>query len=397
MKETISVIVPLYYGKRYIPDMILQLENCADNTENYKIQLIFSNDSPEQKIEDKYDSAKICIKVIHADNNAGIHKARVRGLQNSDGEYILFLDQDDRITPDYFKCQLSKIGTADAVVCNAVSGDRIKYDLDRPLWKAVSRHSMVNEGNMILSPGQVLLRRSAIPKSWIENIIQENGADDWFLWLCMHSERKRFAIAQEALFIREVHYYNASSNSRKMALSEQEAIRMIEEESILQESERKILKALLPKLQEKRIKENEKWRQMFLILNDWFRVCNCGKSIALYLKKKYIKKIAIYGYGYLGKTLLENMESEDFEVAYIIDKNAAFLNLDKKCRTLEEPLGSVDGVIISLLRDSLPDENDDPQAFKGRISSGHIILERKIRQKVETDVIWLEDIIACMK
>lgn len=378
MTDTVSVIVPLYYGKNYILHIITQLENCVGKAKKYKIQLILSNDSPEEAIESTYHSSMISIKVIQAECNGGIHKARVRGLKNSDGTYILFLDQDDRITQDYFESQFSKIGTADAVVCNAVSGGRIKYNLDRPLYKTISRQCMVNEGNMILSPGQVLLRREAIPESWIKNIMQNNGADDWLLWLCMHSEGKQFACNQEVLFLREVHYHNASTNSRKMTLSEQEAVKIVEENHLLHSNERQILKDLLPKLHENRVKENEKWKQMFLILNDWFQICNCGKSISCYLKKQGIKRMAIYGYGYLGKTLLENLEAENVEVDYVIDKNAAFLNLDKKCRTLEDGLDPVDGIIISLIKSDLD-------------------LEKKIKEKIQTNVLWLEDIIISLQ
>lgn len=201
MRKVISVIVPLYFGKCYIKSMISRIERCADETKDYEIQLVFSNDAPEEMIENVYDSSRISIKIINADCNAGIHKARINGLQNSVGDYILFLDQDDEIKQNYFVSQLSKIGTADAVVCSAVSGGRIKYNTDRPLDKAVSRKCMIEEGNMILSPGQVLIRRRAIPDSWTNHVMQQNGADDWLLWLCMHSENREFAINDEVLFL----------------------------------------------------------------------------------------------------------------------------------------------------------------------------------------------------
>lgn len=378
MKKVISVIVPLYYGKCYIESMISQLEKCADETKDYKIQLVFFNDAPEQMIEDIYDSDKISIRIINAEYNGGIHKARVKGLQSSNGNYILFLDQDDRVRKNYFSSQLSQISDRDAVVCGALSGGKVKYNLDRPLDKTISRQNMVNEGNLILSPGQVLLRREAIPMSWIESCVQNNGADDWLLWLCMHSEGKRFTINQEILFIREVHYHNASTHTLEMSMSEQEVVSVIEKKHLLSEEERNTLKALLPELQKKRIKESEKWKQMFLIQNDWFWLCNHEKSMVCYLKKRNIQKVAIYGYGYLGKTLLEYLEREKVEVACIIDKNAAFLEVEKKCCTLEDMHEPIEGVIISLLK------------------NGNFNLEDRIRAIVHTDVVWLEDIVAEM-
>lgn len=376
MKKAISVIVPLYFGKCYIESVVSQIEKCADEIKDYEMQLVFSNDAPEETIEDIYVSSKISIKIINTDHNAGIHKARINGLQNSDGNYILFLDQDDKIKQNYFVSQLSKIGTADAVVCGAVSGGRIKYNIDRPLDKAISRKCMINEGNMILSPGQVLIRREAVPDSWTKNVMQQNGADDWLLWLCMHFENRKFATNDEVLFTREVHYSNASFDSQKMTVSEKEVVKIIEQEHLLCAEERRCLRELLPKLQENRMRENQKWKKMFLILNDWFLVCNRGGSITDYLKNKGFKKIAVYGYGYLGKTLCENLKNENTEVSYVIDKNAAFLEINQKCCTIDTALEAVDAVIVTL------------------VSENRNELNGRLREKFSAEVFWLEDIIS---
>lgn len=372
--ETISVIVPLYKGYKYIADLIDQMEKCAEISRDCKIELIFSNDDPQHLIPENIVSEKIAVKTVNTDMNNGIHRARIKGFLHSCGDYVLFLDQDDKVTPEYFHSQLKEIGSSDAVVCNALSGGRLKYNTDRPLYKTIRRESMINEGNMILSPGQVLLRRDAIPKSWIEETIKNNGADDWFLWLCMHSEGKRFAVNSEVLFIREVHYHNASLDSTRMSMSEQEVVKIIEENHLLQAEERNRLRELLPKLQEIRIRENEKWKKMFLIQNDWFRISNRGLSIAHYLEDRKVKKIAIYGYGYLGKTLLENLEHENIEVSYVIDKNAAFLSLDKKCYTVGDTLEQVDAVIITLMSDNN-------------------VIEDRLKEKLDGKIFWLEDMI----
>lgn len=378
--KKISIIVPLYNGDGYLLHIIEQAEKCAEVSGDYKIELVFSNDSPAAPILSDFTTDKIDIKVLNTNKNRGIHGARVRGFLNSSGAYILFLDQDDKIVPEFFQSQLESIGSADAVVCNAVvgnnvSGGRIKYNTDRPLYKAADRKSMVNEGCMILSPGQVLLCREAVPQSWIKNIMRNNGADDWFLWLCMHSEGKKFVINPEILFIREVHYHNTSFDTLKMAASEQEAVRIIEQECLLQEDERTVLRELLPKLQEKRIKENEKFKKMFMIQNDWLRAYNRGKSVADYLESRQIKKIAVYGCGYLGKTLLESLEKSDIEISYVIDKNADFLDVGKRCYTLGDTLGRVDAIIVTIMLNNREAANV------------------QLNKKLDAKIFWLEDII----
>ncbi len=377
-KHKLSVITPLYHGEKYISILVAQIEACAQYISDIGLELVLSNDAPNEYIKDTFPSALISVKVINTDKNRGIHGARVRGLLHSSGDYILFLDQDDMIVPKYFSSQLKAIGSADAVVCNALSGGMVKYNTDRPLYKTADRKSMINDGNMILSPGQVLLRREAIPKSWTQNIMCNNGADDWFLWLCMHSEGKRFVINQQPLFIREVHYQNASFDSLRMAASEQETVALIEREHLLKTEERNALRKLLPQLQEKRIKENEKFKKMFLIQNDWFGASRRGLSIADYLINRQIRKVAVYGYGYLGRSLLEDLEKSNIEIAYVIDKNAKFLEIIEKCCTLEDTLEQVDAVIVTM------------------VSSARNIVENVLKEKIDAEIIWLEEMVLDM-
>ncbi len=375
---SISIIIPVYRGLQYLPKLVACIEACVEYIPGISLELILSNDSPDEPLPNKIISSLISIRVLNTDQNRGIHDARVRGLQNSTGDYILFLDQDDRIVPEYFHSQLYAICSADAVVCNALSGGRLRYNTDRPLYKAADRKCMINEGCMILSPGQVLIRRTAIPRVWVENLMHHNGADDWLLWLCMHSAEKKFAINQDVLFIRDVHYHNASFDSLKMAASEREAVEIIETRKQLKEEERKVLKELLPEIQERRIKETEKFKRMFFLQNDWFSVMNKGETIAGYLSKRQVKKLAIYGYGYLGKTLLENLKKSNIVVSYVIDKNADYLEAGVKCCTLENAFEKVDAVIVAFMSDCRK------------------MVDVEIGQKLDAKIFWLEDIVSDM-
>lgn len=372
---SISVIVPLYHGKKYISELTAGIEACMKYIPGADLELIFSNDAPDEELENDFSSSGVLIRLLNTDQNRGIHGARVRGFLHSRGEYIVFLDQDDKIVPEYFQSQLDAIGSADAVVCGAISAGRLKYNVDRPLDKAANRECMVREGNMILSPGQVLIRRNAVPESWLRNIMQNNGADDWFLWLCMHVDGRQFAVNDKPLFIREVHYQNASFDSLKMAASEREAVGIIEHEKLLRKEERDALRRLLTRLQEERIKENEKFKKMFLVQNDWFRVVSRGLSVASYLMDRQVKKAAVYGYGYLGKALLEDLEAGDVEVSYVIDKNADFLDAGIRCIALQDVREQVDAVIVTLV-----------SGDRGKLEAG-------LKERLEADIIWLEDII----
>lgn len=98
MKKLISIIVPVYKVEEY-------LEKCLDGLINqtYKnIEIILVNDgSPDNspQICDDYSKRDNRIKVIHK-KNGGLSEARNTGLNQAQGEYVLFVDSDDYIDLD---------------------------------------------------------------------------------------------------------------------------------------------------------------------------------------------------------------------------------------------------------------------------------------------------------
>ena len=119
-KRDISIIVPIYHGKQYIDAIIAQIEKCIKKLEKkYMVELLLVNDAPEEKLGE-YCSESMDIVVLNTDCNRGIHGARVRGLESCQGEFVLFLDQDDKITEDYLQSQISKMDNCDAIVCRAI-------------------------------------------------------------------------------------------------------------------------------------------------------------------------------------------------------------------------------------------------------------------------------------
>ena len=194
---TVSIIVPMFRGKKYLESILNQAALCAEAVAETDVELILYNDSPEEEICVKEAEYPFRVKCFHSESNSGIHGARVHGLEQAAGEYVVFLDQDDRIAPSYLKKQLECIGASDAVVCRAIHNNRLFYTNTHVFEKVITKDFMVRNRNPIISPGQVLLRKDAIPTLWKKCILQNNGADDYFLWLLMASEERTFSLNQE--------------------------------------------------------------------------------------------------------------------------------------------------------------------------------------------------------
>lgn len=99
MDILISIIVPIYNVGVYLNECI---NSIIDQTYDYKEIILVDDGSTDNspKICDYYSSKFDYIKVIHK-QNGGLSDARNVGIQNSTGDYLLFLDADDFFNDGY--------------------------------------------------------------------------------------------------------------------------------------------------------------------------------------------------------------------------------------------------------------------------------------------------------
>ncbi|MDE7028625.1 MAG: hypothetical protein K2P63_01445 [Lachnospiraceae bacterium] len=113
-------------------------------------------------------------------------------------------------------------------------------------------------------------------------------------------------------------------------------------------------------------KMSEKHLALYLMMNQWVKVKQEGKSIAGYLEKSGYKEIAIYGMNYVGETLMSELENSKIKVMYAIDKNADRIYADVDVLTPDACLPEVDAVIVTPItffdeiEDSLSEKLDCP-------------------------------------
>lgn len=348
----ISIIVPVYYGQKYIPSIIRQVEDCNRCTdEKVNIELLLVNDAPDSPLSPDYSSKCIDIVVLNTELNRGTQGARVRGVECSKGSFLLFLDQDDKIAPEYLKSQMEKIEGYDAVVCKALHEKKPYYNHTRPFVESIRKEYILGKENAIISPGQVLMRREAVSETWKNNILKNNGADDWLLWLCMMEEGKSFALNDEILFEHVVEGDNGSLRIEEMQRSEQEVLGIIRSSPVFPAEDADVLAETIQNLTERRLKLLGKFQRMACIYDRWLSLKNRGICITGYLRKRGYGTIAIYGVTSLGKRLCQELETDKMEVSYFIDRNALFFDDGIKVCSPNEELRQVDAVIISLVQD----------------------------------------------
>lgn len=109
MKNTVSIIIPIYNIQEYIKPC---LESVLGQTHN-DIEVILINDGSSDdsgSICDSYANQDDRVRVIHQ-NNLGVSAARNKGLAATTGEYIMFVDGDDMIDTNIVAYMLDKAST----------------------------------------------------------------------------------------------------------------------------------------------------------------------------------------------------------------------------------------------------------------------------------------------
>ena len=102
MNPEISIIVPVYNVEKYLKRCIDSILN--QSFTNFELILVDDGSTDNSgKIIDEYAIKDERIKVIHKENG-GQGSARNRGLDIAKGNYIGFVDSDDWIHKDMYKC-----------------------------------------------------------------------------------------------------------------------------------------------------------------------------------------------------------------------------------------------------------------------------------------------------
>lgn len=208
MNTLITVIIPAYNAEKYISraiDSVLKQTHEA-------IELIVVDDGSIDRTARIVKSYGDKVNYVHQENK-GVAAARNRGIENSKGDYIGFLDSDDYILPNMYKKLLYAIdyNNLDMAMCDFLleneNGERVKaLDLKKCILDLAEPRDM-ERGFKYLgnSSCNKLYRRLLIEKIRFPNY--KRGEDALFALECLLNS-KRIGFLSEALYV-----YFQNSNS----------------------------------------------------------------------------------------------------------------------------------------------------------------------------------------
>jgi glycosyltransferase involved in cell wall biosynthesis len=161
----ISIIIPIYNAERTIRETLksLRFQTFAD------FEIIAVDDgSTDQTVEILQQIQDKRLKVFSY-SNAGTAIARNRGIQQSSGDFVAFLDADDLWTPDKLERQLEVLQTscpqaevAYSWVIYFFDGKWPRYFKERPVFFEGNVYADLLIRNFVTNGSNPLIRRRAI-------------------------------------------------------------------------------------------------------------------------------------------------------------------------------------------------------------------------------------------
>ncbi len=205
----LSFVIPVYNAAQY-------LNKCVDSILNSKskdIEVILIDDGSTDKspeICDKYAKENDFVKVIHQ-TNAGVAAARNKGIKESYGDYIFFVDNDDWV--DSLKIEnLLKIldeKKVDLVINRSYlineAGDLIRNDfIDKNKINNKSTEDVINyfiKNRVKLgAPWQYVFKKEIVVKNNLYFKEDQNGVDDSYFSSVLFINCKSFYLNENIIY-----------------------------------------------------------------------------------------------------------------------------------------------------------------------------------------------------
>jgi glycosyltransferase involved in cell wall biosynthesis len=211
---TVSAIIPAFNAEAYVAEAI---ESVLSQTYEPIECIVVDDGSLDATAEVVRGFGPKVILVQQA--NAGIAGARNRGAAAASGEYLAFLDADDRWRPDRIQAQieaLSQTPNADAVVC----GSQVVDESLRPLGAIVQDPAVTVEdmllcrATLVSSSSNLLIRRRRFDElgGWDSRL---PGSEDWAMTFSL-VQRGQLISIPELLVEYRVHGSNMSAHAERL-------------------------------------------------------------------------------------------------------------------------------------------------------------------------------------
>jgi glycosyltransferase involved in cell wall biosynthesis len=158
----VSVVIPCYRQAQFLAEAI---ESALAQTYRDTEVVVVNDGSPDDTAA---VAARYHVRYVEQ-KNGGLSEARNAGLALSRGEFVVFLDADDRLTPDAVRVNVALLSADPALGFVAgysryISREGQPMQTDPPRWAGADRYVELLRRNRIRHPAMVMFRRSVFDR-----------------------------------------------------------------------------------------------------------------------------------------------------------------------------------------------------------------------------------------
>ena len=247
---TVSVLIPAHNSAKFIAEALDSV--FAQTFPDYEVIIINDGSPDTEELEAVLEPYRKRIVYLKQENG-GPGKARNYGIRCAQGEYVAFLDSDDRMLPEYLETQL-------ALFEKDHSLDLVYSDLllegDSPLSGKTFMETCPSKGQATFDA--VLTEKCQIPTSAVvarkqalldAGLFDESpfvmGVEDYDLWLRLAHLGKKIGYQRKVLGIRRIHSGALSANQHNMLIAWMQVLKKLDRTLQLTDQSRALLRATL--------------------------------------------------------------------------------------------------------------------------------------------------------
>lgn len=220
----VSVIVPTYSPGEYIYECLASIVKQSLATEDFEILIILNGPKEpfySQLKEFVSNHSEHRFKLMYSDV-AGVSNARNIGLDNAQGEFITFIDDDDVISSDYIEGLLEVSSSTCVGVSNGYAfvndiGEKIEYGITKAHSNLRSKEFSLARFRMYLSPPVYKMIHRGIIGNTRFNTSLRISEDSLFCFMISKNIKKMRCAHESAIYY--VRKREGSATRKKMKIS----------------------------------------------------------------------------------------------------------------------------------------------------------------------------------
>ncbi len=336
----ITVITVCYNAEDKIRETVESVLNQTYSNYEYLIIDGESNDGTTAILKDYSERKNI---FIYSEKDYGIYNAMNRGIARSSGDYIFFLNVGDKFYNEHVlenmcSCMEKNMEIIyyGKVCLMYPDGSEVIEDFSE--WDG-SLEGKALDGFMPCHQS-IFAPRKLLTDHYFREKYKIRADYEWFVYsISKGSKCKNVPVV--------VSYYDTSGVSGKYR---NRSLSLQEEKLIVQDYE-KCFEQKIGLSEQK--KETIKWKYlaqkhlfMLQLMDQWMELKQRMYHVDTYLWERNYRHIAIYGMGYIGRRLYNDLTGK-VTINYVIDQNINNKSIDVRVYSPDDKLETVDAVIVT--------------------------------------------------